>query len=172
MIRLATEADVETMRRISNEEAARSAANFALEPEPAELWLTKWRETHAMYPWMIATGGFAKAGPWRHRDAYAHSVEIAVYIEPARQGKGLGKALYGRLFAILEAQGYHTVVAGIALPNEASVRLHESFGMKKVAEFADAGWKFGQWWPVGYWQRTLREGPPPPIRPVADVAGG
>jgi phosphinothricin acetyltransferase len=170
VIRLATKDDVETIRRISNDEAARSAANFSLEPESAEKWRNAFDETHEFFPWIFAPGGFAKAGPWRTRDAYAYSVEISVYLEPAARGRGLGTALYERLFAILRAQGYHTVVAGITLPNEASVRLHESFGMRKVAHFEDAGWKFGQWWSVGYWQAVLHEGEPDRIRPVADVA--
>jgi len=170
MIRLAEPGDVETIRRISNDEAMRSAANFAIQPESAEHWANAYAETHERYPWLIAPGGFAKAGPWRQRDAYAHSVEVSIYLEPDAQGRGLGKQLYARLFGMLRAQGYHTAVAGITLPNDASVRLHESFGMRKVAEFTDAGWKFDRWWAVGYWQLVLSEGAPGPIRPVVDVA--
>ncbi|MHC4848463.1 MAG: GNAT family N-acetyltransferase [Planctomycetota bacterium] len=168
-IRRATEADVEAICRVSNQEAARSAANFAIEPEPLEDWLRNFRETQEFYPWLITVGGFAKAGPWQRRDAYSHTVETTVYIEPGSQGKGLGRALCERLFALLEAQGYHVALAGITLPNEPSVRLHESLGMRKVAQFEEVGWKFDRWWDVGIWQRLLRDEPAGRIRAVSEV---
>ena len=171
-IRRATEADVETIRRIANAEAARSAANFAIEPESAAHWMESFRRTSEFYPWLLTTGGFAKAGPFKTRGAYAYEVETSIYIEPDHRGKGLGRALYQKLFEVLQAQGYHSVLAGITLPNEASVRLHESFGMRKVAEFAESGWKFDRWWSVGYWQKLLQSGAARPIRPVADVYTG
>lgn len=168
-IRRADQADVEVICRVSNEEAARSAANFAIQPEPLEEWLRNFRETQEFYPWLVTAGGFAKAAPWRQRDAYAHSVETTVYVEPDSQGKGVGRALCERLLTLLEAQGYHVALAGITLPNEASVRLHESLGLRKVAQFEQVGWKFGSWWDVGYWSKLLREEPAGRIRPVSEV---
>lgn len=168
-IRRATEADVESICRISNEEAVRSAANFAIQPEPLEDWLRNFRETQEFYPWLVASGGFAKAGPWRNRAAYSHTVETSVYLAPDARRQGIGRALCERLLAVLEAQGYHTVVAGITLPNEASVALHESLGMHKAAVFDQVGWKFERWWSVGYWSKLLRDEPAGRIRPVSDV---
>ena len=131
-----------------------------------------------MYPWVVGeaeTGdivGFAKASPWKGRCAYDWSVEVTVYVHPEHHGKGIGKALYGKLFPILKAQSYHSLLGGITQPNEASVRLHESFGMKRVAMFETIGWKFEKWHDVGYWQLILRDddAPPSTIKAVCDVA--
>ncbi len=116
--------------------------------------------------------GFAKASPWKSRCAYLWSAEVTVYVHPDHHGKGLGKALYGRLIPMLEAQGFHTIVGGITQPNEASVRLHEAFGLTQVALYPGIGWKFGRWHDVGYWQRILGhpDAAPKPLRPVAEVA--
>ena len=98
-------------------------------------------------------------------------MEVTVYVHHAHFGKGIGKAIYGRLIEILKAQGYRTLLGGITQPNEASVRLHESFGFKRVAMFERIGWKFDQWHDVGYWQLILSDddGQPEAIQSVRDV---
>ncbi|HEV7431928.1 MAG TPA: GNAT family N-acetyltransferase, partial [Steroidobacteraceae bacterium] len=92
------------------------------------------------------------ASRWKGRCAYRYSVESTVYLEPLAVGQGLGTALYSALFARLQELGCHVVIGGIALPNAASVALHEKFGMRQVAHFAQVGNKFGRWVDVGYWQ--------------------
>ena len=82
-------------------------------------------------------------------------MEVTVYVAPGHAGRGIGSRLYGELFPILKTRGIHAVIGGIALPNEASVALHEKFGMRKVAHFEEVGFKFDRWIDVGYWQRTL-----------------
>jgi L-amino acid N-acyltransferase YncA len=114
----------------------------------------------AQLPWLVAqsaagVSGFAYASRWKGRCAYRYSVESTVYLEPAAVGRGLGMALYTRLLARLEELGCHAVIGGIALPNEASIALHEKLGMRKVAHFAEVGFKFGRWVDVGYWQRVF-----------------
>lgn len=99
--------------------------------------------------------GYAYATKWQSRAAYRHSVEISVYLHPEHAGKGYGTALYAELFQRLKAKGLHTVIGGVALPNAASERLHERFGMTKVAHFREVGHKFGKWIDVGYWQVQL-----------------
>lgn len=111
-------------------------------------------------PWLVAEHagtllGYAYATPWRERSAYRYSVECSVYVDAAAAGRGLGRALYDSLFPLLLQQGCHAVMAGIVLPNEASVRLHESLGMVKVAHLREVGFKFGAWHDVGYWQRVF-----------------
>lgn len=111
-------------------------------------------------PWLVAERdgallGYAYATPWRERRAYRHSVECSVYVDRAAAGQGLGRALYDALFPLLQQHGCHAVMAGIALPNEASVRLHERMGLRKVAHFREVGFKFGAWHDVGYWERVL-----------------
>ncbi|MDZ7632135.1 MAG: arsinothricin resistance N-acetyltransferase ArsN1 family B [Gemmatimonadaceae bacterium] len=114
----------------------------------------------AMLPWLVAmvdgrVAGYAYASKWKERIGYRHSVESTVYLAPTIAGRGVGSALYDRLFATLAERGVHAVMGGIALPNDASVALHEKFGMRKVAHFTAVGYKFGAWIDVGYWQRIL-----------------
>ena len=112
-------------------------------------------------PWVVAESesgavlGYAYASKWKGRCAYALSVEVTVYISSSAHGKGVGSALYKSLFEQLKTKKYHVAIAGISLPNEASIRLHEKFGMKKVAHFEEIGFKFNQWIDVGYWQVVL-----------------
>ncbi len=99
--------------------------------------------------------GYAYATPWRTRRGYRFSVEVTVYVAPAAHRRGVGRALYEALFSRLAAAGYHAAMAGIALPNPASVALHEALGMHQVAHFRETGFKFGRWVDVGYWERVL-----------------
>jgi L-amino acid N-acyltransferase YncA len=111
-------------------------------------------------PWLVAevdgrVAGYAYATKWRARAAYRFAVESSVYLALDSAGKGLGAALYTRLLGRLREAGAHVVIGGIALPNAASVALHEKMGYAKVAHFAEVGRKFDRWIDVGYWQLTL-----------------
>ncbi|HEY2865717.1 MAG TPA: GNAT family N-acetyltransferase [Pyrinomonadaceae bacterium] len=111
------------------------------------------------YPYLIAEDesellGFAYAHQYRPRPAYGRTVEISVYIKPGCERRGAASALYRQLLPAIFQAGFHTILAGIALPNEASVRLHEKFGFQKVAHFSEVGRKFDRWIDVGYWQLT------------------
>lgn len=111
-------------------------------------------------PWLVAFDGdqllgYAYATKWRARHAYRFSVESTVYLAPDEARRGLGSRLYGELLERLRTAGCHLVIGGIALPNEASVALHEKLGFEKVAHFKEVGFKFERWLDVGYWQRTL-----------------
>lgn len=111
-------------------------------------------------PWLVAEEagslmGYASSRKWKSRSGYRFSAEITVYVAPGHARRGIGTKLYARLFAVLQARGIHAVIGGIALPNEASVALHEKFGMRKVAHFPEVGFKFDRWIDVGYWQRTF-----------------
>ena len=170
--------DVPGILAISNWAAVHTAANFAIEPEPLEAWEAMFTEEADRFPWFVArdedgtVGGFARAAPWKGRCAYEFACEISVYVDPAHHRQGLGRRLYEVLLRTLARQGYRRVLAGIALPNDASVRLHEAFGLEQVAQLRRVGWKFGQWHDVGYWEGDLgahSDDPPTPIRPVADV---
>jgi L-amino acid N-acyltransferase YncA len=136
---------------VTFEEAALSAADMSA--RVAEI-------SAAQLPWLVAQSsagvcGFAYASRWKGRCAYRYSVESTVYLDPAAVGRGLGTALYSRLLDRLEELGCHAVIGGIALPNAASIALHEKLGMRKVAHFAEVGFKFGHWVDVGYWQRVF-----------------
>lgn len=111
-------------------------------------------------PWLVvevdgAVAGYAYATKWRVRHAYRFSVETSVYLAPSSAGQGLGTILYRALIERLRDGGFHLAIGGIALPNPASIALHEKLGFEKVAEFREVGFKFGRWTDVGYWQLTL-----------------
>ena len=114
----------------------------------------------ATLPWLVAERegrivGYANARKWRPRSAYRFSAEVTVYVAPDCMRLGIGSRLYEELFPSLRARGIHAVMGGIALPNEASVALHEKLGFSKVAHFKEVGFKFNKWIDVGYWQRGL-----------------
>jgi L-amino acid N-acyltransferase YncA len=77
-------------------------------------------------------------------------------VKIGHEGKGIGSALYGRLIAELKGSDVHALVAGITLPNEPSIILHEKMGFEKVAHFKETGYKFGEWRDVGYWELLLK----------------
>lgn len=111
-------------------------------------------------PWLVAevsgqVVGYAYASKWKGRCAYQYSVESTVYLSSGQAGKGLGKTLYSALIDTIRASGMHAVMGGIALPNAASVGLHEHLGFKKVAHFEQVGFKQNRWVDVGYWQLLL-----------------
>lgn len=168
-VELASRDDVARMLRISNDAAESGHANFATEPETLEAWLAAFDRESARYPWLVTEGGFAKASPHRARGAYAWTAEVSVYVTQPR--RGIGRALYDKLIPTLRAQGFATLLAGIGLPNEASVGLHEAFGFRRCAVFARVGFKRGAWRDVGYWELHLHEvdAPPGVLKPVREV---
>ncbi|HSN17847.1 MAG TPA: arsinothricin resistance N-acetyltransferase ArsN1 family B [Gammaproteobacteria bacterium] len=112
-------------------------------------------------PWLVMEEqgrivAYAYACSHRDRAAYRWSVDTSVYVRAGHHRCGLGRALYTELLTRLVQFGYYTAYAGISLPNAASVGLHESFGFEPVGIYKKAGYKFGAWHDVGWWQRPLR----------------
>jgi len=99
--------------------------------------------------------GYAYANKWKSRRAYKHSVESTIYIQSGELYKGIGTILYGELINRLKNLGFHSIIGGIAMPNEASINLHEKLGFEKVAHFKEVGFKFEKWIDVGYWELLL-----------------
>jgi len=99
--------------------------------------------------------GYAYASRWKARVGYRFSYEISVYLKVGAQGQGLGTKLYAALIEKLIDSGAKNIIGGVALPNPASVRLHEKLGFKKVAHYEKIGVKFGQWLDVAYWQLII-----------------
>lgn len=122
--------------------------------------------------------GFAYAGVHRTRLAYRWACEVSVYLGDEHRGRGLGRALYEPLFALLQDQGYRVLLAGISVPNPASVGLHRSLGFEEVGTYRRIGWKAGAWRDVLWLSRQLgpdtneSEPPPspgPPVRLAAPI---
>jgi len=161
MIRQVNEDDAKTLADIYNYYVVNTAVTFEEEPLESADMIDRFDEAHdADLPWLViehngGVCGFAYASKWKGRCAYRHSVEITVYLKHEASGLGLGSKLYHELFKYLKAKNIHVVLAGISLPNKASIALHEKFGMTKVAHFEEVGFKFGQWVDVAYWQVKL-----------------
>lgn len=164
MIRPVTPADLPALAAIYNHYILNTIISFEEQPVSAEELGSRVAKVHsAGLPWLVAEDngellGYAYAGPWHARSAYRHTVEISVYLADLHCGKGWGTELYEALFVILRKLPVHTVIGGIALPNAASIALHEKFGMQQAAHYRETGYKFGQWIDVGYWQVMLDYG--------------
>jgi phosphinothricin acetyltransferase len=125
------------------------------------------QRTHA---WVVLQAddsvvGYAYGGPYKGRDAYRWSCEVSVYVERGRRRTGAGRALYEALFARLAERGYRTAVAGMTMPNDASVGMHRAMGFEPVGTYRRIGWKHGAWHDVAWTQRPLVAGSDPPLEP-------
>jgi phosphinothricin acetyltransferase len=128
-------------------------------PTPAEM-AARIQRTSKTHPWLVAENaghiiGYAYGSQHRERACYRWATDVAVYVDPQHQRHGAGRTLYETLMRLLAQQGYRTACAGITLPNEASVGLHEACGFRPVGIYRRIGFKLGVWWDVGWWQRTL-----------------
>ncbi|MFP8907068.1 GNAT family N-acetyltransferase [Streptomyces atacamensis] len=99
--------------------------------------------------------GYATSSPFRPKPAYSTSVEVSVYLAPDACGRGVGTLLYERLFDALGGEDVHRAYAGIAQPNEASVRLHARFGFRRIGTYGEVGRKFGRYWDVAWYEKPL-----------------
>jgi len=131
---------------------------ITFEEDPITLQEMRERVVHITqkYPWFVEEEsgiiiGYAYANRWKERSAYRFTVETSVYVRDAYRGRGIGTRLMERLLSYLKEANIHTVIAGISLPNESSVRLHEKLGFQWIAQFPEVGYKFGRWLDVGYW---------------------
>jgi len=134
--------------------------SFELDPPGAEEMARRIATHGGRHAWLVAevegaVAGYAYGSPHRERAAYSSSCDVAVYVDPAHSRKGIGRALYTALFPLLAAKGSHAAFAGIALPNEGSIGLHEAMGFTPVGIYREVGWKHGGWRDVGWWQRLL-----------------
>jgi phosphinothricin acetyltransferase len=160
-IRSVDPSDAEEIARIYNHYIANSHATFELELLEAHDIEVRINEAlEGNFPYLVweADGhifGYAYGRQFRPRPAYKRSIETSVYVEQGGEGKGIGTSLYKALLTEIRDRDFHTIIAGISLPNDASVRLHEKFGFEKVAHFCEVGFKFDRWIDVGYWQLFL-----------------
>lgn len=161
IIRAATADDAGAIARIYNHYVRHTIVTFEEQPIAAADMAGRIAETAAAaLPWVVAerqgeVAGFAHASKWKGRCAYRYTVESTIYLEPACVGHGLGTQLYAALLNRLRENALHSVLGGIALPNAASVALHEKLGFRKIAHLNEVGFKFNRWIDVGYWQLGL-----------------
>jgi len=161
MIRKVNKNDAVSIAKIYNYYIKNTAVSFEEQPVTAVDIQNRMKEvSDSNLPWLVAEEngsivGYAYSTKWKGRSAYRFSVEVAIYLSHTQTNRGLGSKLFSELFDILKTLKVHTIIGGIALPNPASIALHERFDMKKVAHFKDVGYKFGKWIDVAYWQVVL-----------------
>ncbi len=153
-------ADFPPLAALTNIYIRETAIHFGYDEVTPDELRAYWEKQHTIYPWLTAEiegqfAGYAKAGVWRERAAYSKTVETGIYVTTQHQRQGIARALYLELFNELRTRGFHAVVAGITLPNDPSVKLHESVGMTFAGRYPQVGWKFNQWHDVGFWHMLL-----------------
>jgi len=174
-VRYARVEDFESISDIVNHYITHTVINFREHPQTAGDWLAGWEPHRNQHPWLVAerngvVDGIAYATPWNERTAYRWTVEVTGYVRSGVHGRGIGSQLYGELLGLLDQQGYRSAIAVIALPNPASVRLHESHGFAYVGTFGQVGYKFGAWHDVGLWQRLIHgESEPQRVLSLAEL---
>ncbi len=160
MIRACAPADAAAIAEIYNHYVRETVVTFEETPVSVDEMARRIVDVGARFPWLVweddgAVAGYAYASAWKSRSAYRLSVESTIYLDADRHRRGIGTKLYGALLAELKARGFHTAVGGIALPNAASIALHEKLGFTKIAQFVEVGRTFDRWVDVGYWQLIL-----------------
>lgn len=143
--------------------------SFELEPPSADEMRARIQSVLPRLPWLVSVDsagevqGYVYASRHRERAAYQWAVDTTVYVRADCRGLGVGRALYAALFDALVPLGYFQAFAGIALPNAASVGLHEAVGFTPIGVYRNVGYKMGAWRDVGWWQKTLQ-----PLRAPAE----
>jgi L-amino acid N-acyltransferase YncA len=171
-IRIATPVDAEAITAIYAPIVANTSISFELAPPTVDEMGARIVTTLHDLPWLVSedaqgtVNGYVYASKHRERPAYQWSVDVTAYVREDARGQGVGKRLYQALFAELITLGYFQAFAGIALPNDASVALHESVGFQPIGIYRKVGFKLGAWHDVGWWQKELRS-PTEPTCPTA-----
>ncbi len=181
-VRPASIGDLPALTEIYNHYVLHTPITFdltALEPEQRRPWFEE-HAAHGRYRLLAAEDegaivGYASTSRWRPKAAYETTVESSIYVRHDVLGRGIGRLLYGALFAAIAAEDVHTIVAGVALPNDASIALHAHLGFRQVGVFHEVGRKFGRLWDVAWFERpahlaevlraTISGAPPAPAPP-------
>jgi phosphinothricin acetyltransferase len=161
-VRPATEQDLGHINDIYNRYVVETHFTFDVEPMTIEArreWFGHYDGT-GRYRVLVGVSdasvvGYASSSRWRPKPAYETSVETSIYLAPDAVGRGFGTKLYEELFKLLQREDLHRAYAGIALPNQASIALHERMGFKRVAHFTEQGRKFDRYWDVGWYEKAL-----------------
>lgn len=161
-IRRATKEDVPAINALYNVFVRDTAVTFDVEPTSDEqrmVWFQKFAEGGPYQLFVAKAGGafvgYAGTMQFRVKEAYRTSVETTIYIDPSSEGRGVGSALYETLFAAISGESVHRAYAGISLPNEASVALHEKMGFALIGTYNEVGFKLGKYWDVAWFEKQI-----------------
>jgi phosphinothricin acetyltransferase len=171
-IRLATEDDAGAIAAIYAPYVSETPISFEVAPPDAAEIARRIASVLKRYPWLVCDldgriAGYAYAGRHHERAAYDWTCEVSIYVDRSMQRRGIGRALYASLFAVLQRLGYYNALAGITVPNDASVGLHAALGFEPAGLNHNVGFKDGRWWDVAYMEKCLQDvypdGPAPPL---------
>jgi phosphinothricin acetyltransferase len=176
IIRIANPADAAGVLAIYAPYCDSSTVSFEIAAPTIEQMRQRIEQIVAQDPWLVCEidghlAGYVYASQHRPRAAFRWSVDVAVYVDAAHHRRGIARALYSSLFAVLREQNYVKAYAGITLPNPHSVGLHETMGFRPVSVYPSAGYKLGRWLDMGWWQLSLRpeNANPPEPRAFASI---
>jgi L-amino acid N-acyltransferase YncA len=175
-IRAAMPGDAAAIAAIYAPHVLTGTVSFEVEPPDARAMRTRMAASDGLYPWLVVTEdsggepgggvlGYAYATKFRERAAYRYVVETSIYVADVAQRQGAGRLLYKALIDTLKAQGFVHAIGAIALPNDASIRLHEAVGFRRAGVYREVGYKHGAWIDVGIWQCELNAPAIPPAEP-------
>lgn len=169
-LRDATAADASACAEIYRPHVEGTTTSFETAAPDADEMRSRISRAQARHAWLVAASeegilGYAYAGVHRERHAYRYTAEVSAYVASRATGQGVGRALYEQLFEVLIEKGYCNVLAGITLPNDASVAFHERLGFRRLGVFHGIGHKFGEWRDTAWYERRLVDGPPRVERP-------
>jgi phosphinothricin acetyltransferase len=176
LIRLATAKDAAGIAAIYRPYVEDSRISFEEDAPDADEMAGRMRgDVPGCHPWFVAEEderllGYAASSPFRTRPAYRWTVETGIYLASGAHGRGIGYALLSTLLDLLERQRYVAAIGAIALPNEASVALHEKLGFTHTGTYRGVGFKFGEWLDVGLWEKELAPRSTDPAEPLAFAA--
>lgn len=171
-VRPASPADAAACAELYAHYVRTTAITFETEPPTVDQMAARIADYGATHAWLVLErdgelAGYAYGHRFAERAAYDWSCETSIYVAPGARGNGTGRALYGALLPLLAERGYRRAYAGIALPNPASMAIHDRFGFRQVGVFSRVGWKLGRWHDVAWLQRDLLDGdagePPAPL---------
>jgi phosphinothricin acetyltransferase len=171
-MRIATPDDALGVLEIYSPFCVATPVSFETEAPSVDEMKRRISTTLEFFPWLIAEEGgrvlgYAYASRHRERAAYRWSADVSAYVREQSRGKGVGRALYTSLFAMLRLQGICNILAGITLPNPASVALHEAMGLRPIGLYPRIGYKCGEWHDVGWWQLALPTRGGEPLEPLS-----
>lgn len=177
-IRIATAADGPSIAAIYRPAVVDDVISFEVEAPDGAVMASRVTDTLTRLPWLVCEAGaglvaYAYASAFRNRSAYQWSVEVSAYVRNDSRRMGAARALYASLLAVLELQGYRNALAGITLPNEASVGLHRAVGFMPIGVYHGVGYKHAAWHDVGWYERQLapRDADPRPPVPLPQLSG-
>jgi L-amino acid N-acyltransferase YncA len=174
IIRFAELDDAPAIRAIYAPFVESTVVSFEVVPPSVEEMAGRIARISAQYPWLVCerdcqVAGYVYACQHRERAAYRWAVDVTVYVGTEHQRRGVARALYTCLISMLRKQGFMHAYAGITLPNEGSVGIHEAVGFRKLATYPAVGFKFGEWRDVGWWHLALQ---PPSANPAEPLPIG